>query len=194
MSIRHICSMLLLAFVSSMAAATPVVTHSNVALVSDVNGGRSAGISRTLEQAGLFTDIYVITGASGFALLDGILNTVGGPASVNIDFYSATINNVAFSFSKHGQRSGNNFYRNFRETGVFGETGLDSPFTLTIDGRAGEGLDDGAPINATYFGTVNVNTVPEPASMALLLVSLFGVGITTYRRLARSTWKLPRSS
>ena len=184
MSIRHIFSALLLALVGSAVVAAPVVTTNNIALVSDVNGGRSAGISHTLRKAGLFTDVFVITGVSGFALIDGILSTAGGPASLDIDFYSASINGVAFNFTKQDQRSGGTVYIDFRETGVFGESGLSSPFTLTVNGRAGEGLADGAAINATYFGTVNVNAVPEPTSLALLLLGMLGAGVASRRRQA----------
>ena len=184
MSIRHIFSALMLALAGAAVVAAPVVTTNTVALVSDVNGGRSAGISHTLVKAGLFTDVYVITGAIGFALLDGILSTAGGPASLDIDFYSATINGMAFNFTKQNQTSGRTVYLDFRETGVFGEAGLSSPFTLTVNGRAGEGLAEGAAINATYFGTINVNTVPEPASLALLLVGLLGAGVAIRRRQA----------
>ena len=181
-SIRRLGCALVLALGSSAALASPLLSTTNVALVSDRVGGQSAGISFTHTVAGLFTDTFILNGASGFALLDGILQTSGGPATMDIDFYSATLNNVPFSFTKTNLQSGNVLYIDFRELGSFAQNGLSSPFTLVINGRAGEGLADGARINATYSGTINVNAVPEPASVALALVGLLGAGLMTRRR------------
>lgn len=181
-SIRHLGSALLLALASSVALASPLLSTTNVTLVADAAGGLSAGISKTHTVAGLFTDTFILNGVSGFALLDGILQTAGGPATTDIDFFSATLNGVAFDFTKTNFQAGNTLYIDFSEIGAFAEQGLSSPFTLVINGRAGEGLADGSRINATYSGTINANDVPEPASAALALVGLLGAGLVTRRR------------
>jgi len=181
-SIRNLGSALLLALACSAASASPLLSTTHVNLVSDAVGGQSAGISRTHTVAGLFTDTFILNGTGGFALLDGILQTSGGQATADIDFLSATLNGIAFEFTKTNVQSGRTLYIDFREIGSFAEQGLSSPFTLVINGRAGEGLADGSRINATYSGAINVNDVPEPASAALALVGLLGAGLVTRRR------------
>lgn len=52
-----------------------------------------------------------------------------------------------------------------------------TPLVLTISGLAGADLAPGSSINATYFGTLNVTAVPEPATYAPLLAGLTAVGL-----------------
>lgn len=181
-SIRQFGSALLLALASSVTLASPLLSTTNVSLVADAAGGQSAGISKTHKVAGLFTDTFILDGFSGFALLDGMLQTSGGRASADIDFLSATLNGVTFDFTKSDLQSGDVLFIDFSEIATFAQQSLSSPFTLVINGRAGEGLADGARVNATYSGVINVNEVPEPASAALALAGLLGAGLVTRRR------------
>lgn len=163
MKLKTVCLALLLACSVGASQASPIVSNQVVNLVADQAGGLSAGFTVTHRVAGLFTDNFEISGVDGWATVDAILQTVGVIKSQDIDFLGALINGHSFEFTKSA--IGSAFEA--REIGAFPEMLIDGPLTLTINGRAGQGLADGATIAATYSATINVNVVPEPGSLAL---------------------------
>jgi hypothetical protein len=165
----------LLAFSATTAVATPVVTAplvSQVSLSAGANGSQSAIFGTTHLKAGLFTDTFYFADTATLALVNGGLSTIGLAAAFDIDFITATLNGIAFDFRKTA------LLRVFeaKEIGMFTNQELFSPFTLIVNGRAGQGLADGSAIAASYSGNLNVTNVPEPSSFALLAVGLAGAG------------------
>jgi hypothetical protein len=170
----------LLAFSATTAVATPVVTMASTQRVSlsvGANGSQSAMFGTTHLKAGLFTDTFFFADTASLALVNGGLSTIGFSAAFDIDFITATLNDVAFDFKKI---SLGRAFEAF-EIGKFTNQELFSPFTLIVNGRAGQGLTDGAAIAATYSGNLNVSRVtqvsqvPEPSSFALLAAGLAGL-------------------
>ena len=100
MSLRQILSALLLAAAGSAAVASPVLTNANAALKTGVNGGQTAGFSMKHDAAGLFTDTFTFLSSADFASINGSLTTIGASMSSDIDFISATLNGIDFSFFK----------------------------------------------------------------------------------------------
>ena len=173
MKLKTVCLALLLACSVGASQASPIVSNQVINLVADQAGGLSAGFTVTHRVAGLFTDSFEIAGVDGWASVDAILQTVGVGKAQDIDFFSASINGHAFDFTKSSISN----VQEAREIGAFPELLIDGPLTLTINGRAGEGLADGATIAATYSATINVNAVPEPGSLAL---SGLGLGVLAW--------------
>jgi hypothetical protein len=180
----------LLAFSATTAVATPVVTMASTQRVSlsvGANGSQSAMFGTTHLKAGLFTDTFFFADTASLALVNGGLSTIGFSAAFDIDFITATLNGVAFDFTKTTK------FGVFEalERGKFTNQELFSPFTLIVNGRAGQGLTDGAAIAATYSGNLNVSRVfqvsqvsqvPEPSSFALLAAGLVGAAFVSRRR------------
>jgi hypothetical protein len=176
MNIRAVFSAVLLAFSATAAVAAPLVTQ--VTLLPDANGGLSAMFGTTHLTAGLFTDTFYFADATTLALVNGGLSTIGVTAASDIDFITATLNGVAFDFTKTVKFG----VIDAKEVGRFTNQDLFSPFTLIVTGRAGQGLTDGATIAASYSGNLNVTNVPEPGSLALLAVGLAGAAFVSRRR------------
>ncbi|MGS0754052.1 FxDxF family PEP-CTERM protein [Roseateles sp. GG27B] len=176
MKIRAVFSAALLAFSATTAFAAPVATQVN--LVAGANGSQSAMFDTTHLTAGLFTDTFYFADAATMALVNGGLSTIGVTATSNIDFITATLNGIAFDFTKTVKYG----VIDAKEVGKFTNQDLFAPFTLIVNGRAGQGLTDGAAIAASYSGNLNVTSVPEPSSVALLAVGLVGAALVSRRR------------
>ena len=182
MSLRQICTALLLVGAGSVAMASPVVANVSVALKTSATGAQTAGFSMKHTVAGTFTDTFTFLSDDAFAFINGSLTTIGARKSSDIDFISATLNGVAFSFFKDND---NGVFES-TEIAVLAKATLESPYVLIVNGRAGEGLLDGSAIAATYGGTFNVanasNRVPEPASLALASLGLLAALAVRRRR------------
>jgi hypothetical protein len=82
----------------------------------------------------------------------------------NVDFSSANINGLNFTFSSFGNG----------ETGFTLPGFLTGPLVMTVMGTAGA--------NASYGGTLNVSAVPEPETWAMMLGGLGLMGFMARRR------------
>jgi hypothetical protein len=70
--------------------------------------------------------------------------------------------------------------------GIAGDAGSashDGFLTLTLTNRSAHWMSDEVELDANAWG--NVQSVPEPATVALWAAGLFGVGVTTRRKLRR---------
>lgn len=127
-------------------------------------------IDGTATFDALHTDSYSFTDTfnfdvTGSVLASASLVTIGFTAGQNIDFTSATLNGNSLWILG----SGNIFETAFTP----GQLGLTGPLQLLVTGNSGAGNG----INASYSGTLNATSVPEPASLMLLGAGLAGVGI-----------------
>lgn len=111
-----------------------------------------------------FTDTFNFN-VSGSVLANASLVTIGFNAGQNINFGSVTLNGQSlFMIGSGGQYETAFTPWNYSLTG---------PLQLLVTGTT----DAGNGVNASYSGTLNVTSVPEPASLMLLGAGLAGIGI-----------------
>lgn len=169
---------LTLATTAAMAAPVPVA----------LQGGPdnfTATIRMNHTLAGAFSDEYFIT-FDGPALVNGQLSATFRPLqqAVNqIVFDDVELDGVDFTT---GTRASLTTVTHFA---LLAPVATNGGFLLRVDGCAGacDGQQQaGTAITASYSGTLNLQRVPEPASLALVLGALGAAGVAGRRRGARS--------
>jgi hypothetical protein len=147
----------------SAAGAYAEDINTTITLTEGPPNTYSAGFDITHVVAGLFTDtISFEPTVSG--LTNGSLVTIATNDVTNVDFTSANINGLAFTFASVGNG----------EVGFTIPGMLTGPLVMTVMGSAGA--------NASYGGTINVSAVPEPETWAMMLGGLGLVGFMARRR------------
>ncbi|MCH7341946.1 FxDxF family PEP-CTERM protein [Pelomonas sp. CA6] len=181
MTVKGIFTALVLWAASLTAHAAVTESTFPVNLVGSADSSFSAGISRNITAAGLFTDTYTFASlAAGWYSVSAVLSTRATLDSVNIDFYSISLNGVAFNLRKTPQGT---FADGF-ELGTLPQQKFEGPLVMVVTGRAGGALADGSAIGAGYSGTINIlpAPVPEPSAALLMLTGLGAVGFMARRR------------
>ena len=121
---------------------------------------------------GLAIDDFDFTPPTFSGLISFVLTGVGG----NVNFFVATVNDQSFSTGPDGGP--------FNTFAFQAQVTADMPLHLSVFGA--NLLDDGNPGGqGSYFGSItavsDVAAVPEPATFALMLAGLVGVGLTRRR-------------
>lgn len=154
-------------FIAVMIATLAVVATdaraNNIIANIDLIGG-TATFGALHTDSSPFTDTFNFD-ISGAVLANASLVTIGFNAGQNIDFGSVTLNGQSlFIIGGGGQYETAFTPWNYSLTG---------PLQLLVTGTT----DAGGGVDASYSGTLNVKSVPEPASLMLLGAGLAGIGI-----------------
>lgn len=135
----------------------------NITANIDLIGG-TATFGAIHTDSSPFTDTFNFD-ISGSVLANASLVTIGFNAGQNIDFGIVTLNGQSlFIIGSGGQYETAFTPWNYSLTG---------PLQLLVTGTT----DAGGGVDASYSGTLNVKSVPEPASLLLLGAGLVAVGI-----------------
>lgn len=149
--------------ITALAGVATNARANNITANIDLIGGTSTFDALHTDSSS-FTDIFNFN-VNGPVLANASLVTIGFTTGQNIDFGTVTLNGHNLFILG----SGNVFETAFTPS----QLGLTGPLQLIVTGNTGAG----GGINASYSGTLNVNSVPEPASLMLLGAGLAGIGI-----------------
>ena len=163
MNLKRLSAGALMALAAVSASANDVNTNPSIL-------GSTGWFAAIHTDNSPFTDTFSFVGASGPLLASASVITISLGAGSNIDFASATLNGNAFTLSPTG----------IVEFGSLTSTALTGPLVLVVKGTT----DAANGVFASYSGTVNVTTVPEPETYALMLAGLAGIGFLARRRQA----------
>ena len=157
--------------VATLGTAAQAVTIVNTGPVITANSGTYS--AKLTGMSGAFTDMISFWAPTGFNLqsADITSNYTGSNKKANIDFTSVLLNGVAFGTISTGQSE---------IRSIFDQPLLTGWNTITVKGFTGVGakISDAAFTGTLSFG----NAVPEPATWALMLLGIGGIGAGMRRR------------
>lgn len=158
----------LLATSFAIVAASPATAATALTLNPGPNGTQSVGFDKTIATAGAFSETFTFT-LPNDGVTSASLVTIAVNRLTNINFTSATLNNVAFTFSPTGV---------FEFGSVNGISTMAGQQTLVVNGTSGGNGSFGGNISFAPAGGV----VPEPATWALMILGFGLVGGMMRRR------------
>ena len=152
------------------AAPAAVIVTNNPVAISGSSGTFSASLSG--KSGSTFTDVISFLAPAGFNLQSASItsNYTGNNLKANVDFTSVLLNGVAFSLNPNGQFEFGSISNQLLKVGMN---------TITVSGTSGyKGVTSAAFGGTLSFG----NAVPEPATWALMLLGIGGIGAGMRRR------------
>ncbi|MDN5940417.1 MAG: FxDxF family PEP-CTERM protein [Nitrospira sp.] len=154
--------------IATLAVVATNARANNITANIDLIGGTAlfgAVHTESSPVSSPFTDTFNFA-IDGSVLANASLVTIGFNAGQDIDFLSATLNG-------HSLIIGGLFDGQYETALTLGNYSLLGPLQLIVTGTT----DAGGGVSASYGGTLNVRSVPEPASLMLLGAGLAGIGI-----------------